>query len=98
MKDDSTAAFDRCFKLFYYSHDTKPDEELFGGIKACNLYRDEEAREIILKYIKMITSFNVYLELGIRRKMIENKEPSSSVREDIFMIESSKIKSFHLEL
>ena len=52
VKDDSTAAFDRCFKLYYYSNEQhRPGEELFGGLRAVNLYRDDSTRDIILKYI-----------------------------------------------
>lgn len=71
MKDDSTGATDRCFKLYYYSHETVSGEELFGGLRPTNLYRNAVDRDILSKYVQLMTRFNVYLELGIRRKVYE---------------------------
>ena len=55
-------------------------------MRASNLYRDERSRDMLGKYIQLITRFNVFLELGIRRR-------SAGGEGDIFMIESSKIRS-----
>ena len=88
-KDDSTAALDRIFKLYYYTHEHRPIEAvksqmyLFGGLKPTNLYRDEESRGHLESYIQLITRFNVYLELGIHRKVVMEE----GVRDDVFMIE-----------
>ena len=75
VKDDSTGAVDSIFKLFYYTHEHRPMENvtqlyLFGGLKPSNLYRDETARRHIESYLQLITRFNVYLELGIHRKVV----------------------------
>jgi hypothetical protein len=67
---------------------------LFGGLKPSNLYRDETARGHIESYLQLITRFNVYLELGIHRKVVQEE----GVREDVFMIEQSRIRSFHTEI
>ena len=66
-KDDSTAAIDKVYKLYYYSHESK--DYFFGGIKPSNLYLDDTSRGMLEHYLTLITRFNVYLELGIRRKV-----------------------------
>ena len=73
VKDDSTSAIDKCYKLYYYSHETKPGDELYGWLYATNLYRNEAHRDTLLKYIQLMTRFNVFLELGIRRKVVDNE-------------------------
>ena len=88
-KDDSTAAIDKIYKLYYYSHESK--DYFFGGIKPTNLYLDDTTRGSLEQYITLITRFNVYLELGIRRKVSE--EGSTH---DLFMIESSQVKPIDL--
>ena len=51
VKDDSTAGTDRCYKLHYYSHEQADGEELFGGLRATNLYKDDHSRENLGKYL-----------------------------------------------
>lgn len=95
-KDDSTAATDRVFKLYYYSHEKGQDVDyLFSGLNPTNLYQDDITRGSLLQYLTLITRFNVYLELGIRRKIFSSFGQGSS-NGDLFMIENSKIKSLDL--
>ena len=87
VKDDSTAGLDKSYKLYYYSQDQKPGDELFGGFKAANLYKDEHSREILMKYIQVITRFNMYLDLVIKK--VQDG--------DMYQIIDGKVRSFHLE-
>ncbi len=91
VKDESTAGLDRCYRLNYYSHDQIPGEELFGGLRPGNLYKDEALRDTFNKYLQLFTKFNIFLDLVIKRKKIEN------LKEDIFMIVDGKTKAYHLE-
>lgn len=45
VKDDSTAAFDKCYKIYFYSYLYSE----FFGIKPTNLYKDFETRELLEK-------------------------------------------------
>jgi hypothetical protein len=49
VKDDSSSLQDRVFKLFHYSNDQQI--ELFEGLRATNLYRDDEAYETLTQFI-----------------------------------------------
>ena len=39
VKDDSTVALDKCYRLHFYSYEHQA-EDFFGGIKPTNLYKD----------------------------------------------------------
>eukprot|EP00347_Sterkiella_histriomuscorum_P010807 403374850 len=92
VKDDSTSYNDKCYKLYYYSHDQQEGDELFGGLKASNLYKDTQTRDMLAMYIQTFTKFNVHLDLVIRRKF------SEQLNENVYQIIDGKTKAFHLEL
>ena len=69
---------DEVYKLHYYSQVTRDESD--HGIESdgvtvddcelfrfgpCNLYQEEEKREQIKAYLKLLAQFNVFLELGI---------------------------------
>ncbi|CDW85854.1 alpha telomere binding protein [Stylonychia lemnae] len=92
VKDDSTAGTDRCYKLYYYSHDQPDGEELFGGLRPANLYKDEKSREMLGNYIQLFTKFNIYLDVIVKRRFAESQ------REEVYQIIDGRTKSFHLEM
>jgi hypothetical protein len=51
-----------------YSTYENQAEDLFYGVKATNLYRNTAAREWIEKYLAVISRFNIYLKIVVRKK------------------------------
>lgn len=54
VKDESTAALNKCYSLYMYTYNNLV-QDFFGGIKPCNLYRDIETREKLEHYLHLIT-------------------------------------------
>lgn len=77
VKDDSTMGADRVYKVHFYSYDGCA-EQFFKGVKPTNFYRDTKSLEKIKTYINLLSRFNIYLDVIIRRKY------SQRLNEDLF--------------
>ena len=93
VKDDSTSGTDKCYKLHYYSHDQEPGMELFGGLSPTNLYKDEKSRFYLSKYLQLLTRFNIYMDLIIKKRF------ANQINEDVYQVLDGKMQtlSFPLE-
>ena len=67
MKDESTLGMDKIYKLHFYTYQAFA-EDFFGGLKPTNLYKDSAALNKIKDYIRLLSKFNVYMDVIIRRK------------------------------
>ena len=67
VKDESTLGQDKVYKLHFYSYQSFA-EDFFGGLKPTNLYKDHKALHKIKDYIKLMSKFNIYIDIIIRRK------------------------------
>jgi hypothetical protein len=54
-------------------------------VKACNLYRNIEARETIEKYVSLMSKFNVYLNVVVKKKY------SNVMKQNILEMHDGKI-------
>ena len=86
VKDDSTASINKCYRIYLYTYNNLA-EDFFGGLKPTNLYRDIASREKLEQYLHLITQFNVYLDIVVRRKFTEDK------KEELFEVYDGKIST-----
>jgi len=86
VKDDSTAGTGKCYKLHYYSHDHEPGQELFGGLPPSNLYKNERSRLHLGKYLHLLTQFNIYMDLVVRRRF------ANQINEDVFQVTDGRMQ------
>jgi hypothetical protein len=75
---------DKIYKLHFYTY-TGACEDFFGGIKPTNLYKDSAALKQIKDYISLLSRFNVYMDMIIRRKY------SQKQNEDLFEMYDCKL-------
>ena len=83
VKDDSTLATDKINKLHFYTYNSFC-EDFFHGLKPVNLYKDPVALQKIKDYVGLLSKFNVYTDMVIRKKY------SKKTNEDIFELYDSK--------
>ena len=86
VKDDSTASLDKCYKIYLYSYNVLGDE-FFGGFKPTNLYRNIDVREQLERYLKMMSQFNVYLDIVIKKRFAD------SIKEEVYEIYDGRLIS-----
>ena len=67
VKDDSTVGMDKVYKVHFYSYRPVCDN-FFAGKKPTNLYRDPQTLKLLKTYVKLMSKFNVYFDVIIRRK------------------------------
>ena len=84
VKDESTLGMDKIYKFHFYSYGGF-SEDFFGGLKPTNLYKDQKALEKIKDYIKLMSKFNVYIDVIVRRKY------SQKQNEDLFELYDGKL-------
>lgn len=67
VKDESTLGLDKIYKIHFYSYSGQT-EDFFNGIKPSNLYKDTFSLAKIKEYMRLLSRFNVYIDIIIRRK------------------------------
>ena len=84
VKDESTIGMDKIYKLHFYSYQAQA-EDFFGGLKPVNLYRDSVALTRIKDYIRLMSKFNIYIDIIIRRKYSQRQN------DDLFELFDGKL-------
>ncbi|CAI2367089.1 unnamed protein product [Moneuplotes crassus] len=74
VKDDSTEHTAQFYKVLLYSFQGKCDR-FFGGNKPVNLYKNEKSCEILKKYVKLLTKFNIYIDGVLEKRQESPKSP-----------------------
>ena len=84
VKDESTIGMDKIYKIHFYSYQAFA-EDFFGGLKPTNLYKDPQALQKLKDYIRLMSKFNIHLDMIIRRKY------SSKENEDLYELYDGKL-------
>jgi len=84
VKDESTLGLDKIYKMHFYSYNCQT-EDFFCGIKPTNLYKDTSSLAKIKEYMRLLSRFNVYIDIIIRRKY------SQKINEDLFELFDGKL-------
>ena len=92
VKDESTIGMDKIYKLHFYSYQAHA-EDFFGGLKPTNLYKDQKALNQLKMYIKIMSKFNVYLDIIIRRKYSQKQNDDLYELYDGKMIDLSNFEN-----
>ena len=59
--------------------DTSKIQFFFGGMKPTNLYKDQQALQIIEKYLALVQNTNVYIDAIIQKKTLSKNEEKRSI-------------------
>jgi hypothetical protein len=55
------------YRILLYSDEEDKGTKFFRGIEPCNLYKDEEKRKMMERYVKILTTFNVWVDAIVSR-------------------------------
>ena len=69
VKDKSLFHLQGAMKMILYTMDGICNK-FFNGILPCNLYKEQNSRHLIEKYLRHIVKFNVYLDAIVERKQV----------------------------
>jgi hypothetical protein len=50
------------YRILLYSDEAEKGESFFKGLTPCNLYKKEKERVLMERYVKMLTTFNVWID------------------------------------
>jgi hypothetical protein len=67
VKDASTQLNNNTYRILLYTHDGL-GANFFGGVKADNLYKNNDARKKLEEYSDMLTKFNSWVDAVVERR------------------------------
>ena len=67
VKDASTQLNNNTYRILLYTHDGL-GANFFNGVKADNLYKNNDARKKLEEYSELLTKFNSYVDAVVERK------------------------------
>lgn len=67
VKDASTQLNNNTYRILLYTHDGL-GANFFNGVKADNLYKNNDARKKLEDYAELLTKFNSYVEAVVERR------------------------------
>lgn len=67
VKDASTQLNSNTYRVLLYTHDGL-GAGFFGGVKADNLHKNNEARKKLEEYSELLTKFNSYVDAVVERR------------------------------
>ena len=82
LKDEKSLDTDEFYKLHYYTpvDQSKRKDALLFNLEPQNLYHSETAFEHITKCVKLLSQFNVYMDLAIEGSYYP------ALRQDLFLL------------